>query len=73
MIYTIVSIEDGIVSLESQNCDIIRIPLTDFDIDVREGDILKKTNDKFIIDKELTEKRRSILFNKMNSILKKTP
>ena len=51
--------EEGIAVLEKEDGTYIRITLTDFDSEIREGDVLIFDGEKYILDKEEKEERRS--------------
>lgn len=53
-------IEDGIVTVEKSENEFFDIKLSEFDCDVREGDVLKLANGKYSIDVEKTEELRKI-------------
>ncbi len=53
-------IEDGIITVEKSENEFFDIKLSEFDCDVREGDVLKLANGKYSIDVEKTEELRKI-------------
>lgn len=56
--FTVDRIEGNIYVLEDDNSNIIDIEACYIKMDAKEGDILKKEGEYYIVDKEKTEKRK---------------
>ena len=75
MTYVIDRIEDGIATLEilsdARDIEVIEIPKAALPKGAREGDVLHKDGDGFIIDREMTKKRREDIQAKMKRLFDK--
>ena len=73
MTYVIDRIEDGIAVLECMDTgEIIEILQRSLPRTAREGHILQKDGDAFIIDREATQKRRVELRERLEKILQRS-
>lgn len=72
MRYSIDRIENDIVILENiDNNDILEININDLPKGIKEGHILVKENDTFVIDAEEENKRKNDLINRFQRLKKK--
>lgn len=71
MTYTIDRIEAGFAVCESSEGNTVSMPLSDLPDNVREGDILRKTDDGFKICADETAERRKKMTKLQNSIFTK--
>lgn len=72
MKYSVDRIEENTVVCEDSDGNIVNIPLALFPNNVREGDMVEKIDDKFIILNDETEERRKKLYNMQKSIFTKS-
>ena len=71
MKYSVISLEDGIACLESDENVIIRIDVSELPENVKEGDILRFDGTIYVVDAEATSARRAEVYNKFNRLFKK--
>jgi hypothetical protein len=64
---TVDRIENEIVIVETET-GYMKIPLSEFDGNVREGDIIVNINGRYKADKEMTEKRRKEISEKLSKL-----
>lgn len=65
MYYTIDRIEENIVVCEAPDQSLIRLPLSKLPSDLKEGDVLKKNGETFLLDIQATEKRKKLMRKKL--------
>jgi len=58
MFYIVDRIEENIIVLQDENGHMINLNKNSVDENVKEGDCLKKENNKFLFDMEETKKRK---------------
>ena len=68
--YTVDRIEDGIVVLEKEDLTHIELPASDFDLSIKEGNVLLFENGRFTVDEAYESERRRRIFNKQKNIFK---
>lgn len=61
-------IESDIVVCEDDNSNIVQVHIDNILGDVKEGDVLTAVNDKYIVNKEETQKRRKHIEELMKGI-----
>ena len=72
MMYAIDRIEGGIAVCENlSGGDTFNINTKALPHDAKEGDIVKKIGDTYVIDRALTEERKAALNNRMNRLFKR--
>ena len=72
MNYSVISIVEGIVVLESENGIITKHNISEFSDEIKEGYIVEcDISGVFYVDKEKTDLRRQTVHNKMIKIFKK--
>lgn len=70
MRYVVDRVVDNIVVLENMsNRDIIEVSVTDVPENIKDGNILIKQDNKFILDKETEKERRKNIRDKFNKLL----
>ena len=70
IMYTIDRIEDGKVILEDRETkEMIILDIDNFPLNIKEGDIIDKVNDEYVINIEKTERIRNNIRDKFNSLL----
>lgn len=70
MRYVVDRVVDNIVVLENMsNRDIIEVSVTDVPENIKNGNILIKQDNKFILDKETEKERRKNIREKFNKLL----
>lgn len=68
--YIVDRIEENYVIIESYNGDMIEVLNFNIKSDIKEGDVLVKTGNIFIIDKKETLKRKQAINNMMKNMWK---
>lgn len=58
MFYIVDRIEENIIVLQDENGYMINLNKNNVDGNVKEGDCLRKENNRFLLDKEETKKRK---------------
>ena len=71
MKYSVISLEDGIACLESEENVIVRIDVSELPENVKEGDILRFDGTAYVVDAAATSARRTEVYNKFNRLFKK--
>ena len=71
MKYSVISLEDGIACLESEENVIVRIDVSELPENVKEGDILRFDGTTYVVDAAATSARRAEVYNKFNRLFKK--
>ncbi|AOR24617.1 DUF3006 domain-containing protein [Clostridium taeniosporum] len=66
--YIVDRIEENYVVIESSEGEIIEVSLSNIKGNIRDGDVLIKKEDVFIIDKEETLKRKQAINNMMKNM-----
>lgn len=71
MIYTVASIEDGVVKLEKSDGTLVFLSSQELSCNVHEGDIIRYDGQNFFVDKAATDNRRRDIYDKYNRLFKK--
>lgn len=66
--YTLDRIEGNYVILEDKNGDILEVSIDKIEGSFKEGDILVKNKENFIVDKHFTKERKDKIENMMKNI-----
>lgn len=67
--YTVEKIEENIVELENRDTlEMINVNIGEFLETIKEGDIVKKVNNRYLIDKDETLKTKKRIEDKMNDL-----
>lgn len=70
MRYVVDRVVDDIVVLENMsNRDVIEVSATDVPENIKDGNVLIKQDNKFILDKEAEKERRKNMRDKFNKLL----
>ena len=70
VMYTIDRIEDELVTLENRDTKEIFIEELDkFPLNIKEGDIVERYNDKYIVNIKETERVKKSIRNRFNSLI----
>jgi hypothetical protein len=71
IMYTVDRIEDSIIILENRdNSIMLEVNKCEFDIDIKEGDILDYIDNKYIKNIEKTENKKKDIRSKFNKLKK---
>lgn len=65
MHYTIDRIEENMVVCEAPDQSLIRLPLSKLPSGLKEGDVLKKNGETFLLDIQATEERKKLMRKKL--------
>lgn len=71
MLYVVDRIEENIAVLAADSGDTVEVSLSDLYEGVRDGDVVKKTDNGYEFQKELTEERKNSIKSRFDRLKKK--